>query len=576
MDGQSTQGNPPDAGAADSELVQWQVSPEWSDLLTGPRGLRLAEWLDEGRAKIVKTGSHRTVYRVDLPQRTFFVKHYRCSTLLKASRHWMRESASKREYRRALEIERRHVPTARPVAVGEQRRGGLVYENYLVTEAVAQACSLDEFVDERLAGLPPPARRALRRKLLAGLARLCAAAHEAGVFHNDLHTGNVLVRLDSGEGPGDDRPQLYLIDLPGVRLSGPLGWRRSRESLVMLAAASIGRLTWREAWRFWRTYLAERPRLAVRDRRLAAADLMRRAAVRARRIAGGRDRRALRTNRDFYALSQGEVAGHAVSDLPPGQLARLMADPEALLQANLDRPIKLTHRSLVVQATLPLAGERVRVAFKRTRARSWFKAMCGLVRRGRAVDAWYHGHALLKRGIATARPIAVCEPRPIGPRWHSYLATQWIEGAENLHLYGWQLADRPAVERRHRGRQCAEALGRLLGRMHAWQISHRDLKACNLVVAERDDRIEAYLIDLDGVRIGRRLPADLRARHLARLAASLEAHPWIGRGDRLRFLRAYIGELPTPAPDWKRLWRDIEFHCRPIIKRLARGGRPVV
>ena len=89
-----------------------------------------------------------------------------------------------------------------------------------------------------LPGLPADEQHRLRRKLVRAPARLCAAAHEAGVFHDDFHGGNVLVRLDTCHGQaGDPRlPELYLVDLPGIRFSGPLNWRRSLQSLTMLSS----------------------------------------------------------------------------------------------------------------------------------------------------------------------------------------------------------------------------------------------------------------------------------------------------------------------------------------------------
>jgi tRNA A-37 threonylcarbamoyl transferase component Bud32 len=184
------------------------------------------------------------------------------------------------------------------------------------------------------------------------------------------------------------------------------------------------------------------------------------------------------------------------------------------------------------------------------------------------MHGWFLGHALLQRGIPTARPLAAWEPKGSLWRRDAYLATDWIAGAQNLHLYLWDLATRDPAERARRLRQCAESLGATLGRMHGWHVGHRDLKGCNLVVVEHAERVETLLIDLDGVYLSRQLRPARRARDLARLAASLEAHPWIGRTDRLRFLRAYLAESSTRPRHWKPLWRDITTRSLPILARL--------
>ncbi|HEX5443889.1 MAG TPA: lipopolysaccharide kinase InaA family protein, partial [Pirellulales bacterium] len=132
-----------------------------------------------------------------------------------------------------------------------------------------------------------------------------------------------------------------------------------------------------------------------------------------------------------------------------------------------------------------------------------------------------------------------------------------------------------------RTRQTAVALGQLVGRMHGWHVSHRDMKACNVLVVERPDGVECSLIDADSVRITRRLPGWLQALNLARLTVSFVAHPWVSNGDRLRFLRAYLSELSRgdsrwhPA-DWKPLWRRVARSAGKMEARLRRLGRPVV
>ena len=557
---------------------RWRALADWRTFLFGPQGLRLKEWLASGRAEIVKHSPRRTVYRVDLPERAFFIKLYRSSAWLDVARRLVRPSTAQREFERAREAARRGVPTVRCVAVGERIHRGLPGENLLVTEAIPESCSLTEYVEQHLPQLPAAERSLMRRKLAESLARLCAAAHRAGVLHDDLHPGNVLVRLDTCSADRDDAhlPQLHLIDLAGAKLSGALDWQRSRWSLVMLGASWAGQASLSEAWRFWRTYLGERPELPSPGLRRGAREIAARIWARRRRIARSRDRRALGDNREFYRLAGLAAQGHAVTDFPYAEFKRLLAEPERLLADGVHRPLKLAHRSVVVQAELSLASGAVRVAYKRVRAKNWWKALAFFLRRSPALDAWRLGHALLLRGIATARPLVVCETKGFGLGRDSYLATQWIEDAINLHLYCWKLARSPADERRRRTRQAATALGGLLGRMHAWHISHPDLKGCNLLVAERPEAVEAFLIDLDGVRLSRGFGGGVRARNLGRLATSLEAHPWVTHGDRLRFLRAYLREAALPAGDWKRIWRAAAAASRAITRRLTRRGRQVV
>ena len=288
----------------------------------------------------------------------------------------------------------------------------------------------------------------------------------------------------------------------------------------------------------------------------------------------------------------------ATGGISQTRLKDLLDDPEALLWQYIDHPVKIDHGGLMVRAELALTQGSVAVALKRYRPRSSWKAFCSLFRPSAARRDWNRAHGLLARQIPTAQPLAIVEPSPFRPERRSYLATQWIESAENLHLFGWRLADCPMPQRLSRAAACAESLGHLIGKMHGQGISHRDLKPANLLVVQTPEPLRGgssgcpcswptttYLVDMGGVRVARwptrTITAASRARDLARLAAGIEAHPWVSHAIRLRFLRAYERELaddrqlPGP-PSWKALWRDVAARSRRIVARKSRRGRAVL
>jgi tRNA A-37 threonylcarbamoyl transferase component Bud32 len=112
--------------------------------------------------------------------------------------------------------------------------------------------------------------------------------------------------------------------------------------------------------------------------------------------------------------------------------------------------------------------------------------------------------------------------------------------------------------------------------MHACGISHGDLKASNVLVVERGGEIETRLIDAEDVRIARRLTARRRLRDLARLATSIEAHPWVTRSILCRFLRSYLRQQGSDALAWKRVWRAVARRRRRLIDRKRRRGGQVL
>ncbi|MEA1950646.1 MAG: lipopolysaccharide kinase InaA family protein, partial [Planctomycetota bacterium] len=276
---------------------------------------------------------------------------------------------------------------------------------------------------------------------------------------------------------------------------------------------------------------------------------------------------------------------HAVRDLPREELDKLVGCPDALLWENLDRPIKLGHSSVMVRASLRLESGPQSVSYKRFRAKNRWKAFLNLFRSSRALRGWRLGHALLSRGIATPRPILVCEPGRVNrsaitqqrQERAAYLATEWIDGSENLHLWAWAIAEQTPQKRMQLATSCARSLGRLIGRMHARQISHGDLKGSNVLVVDAGDGgdkqpIATLLIDLDGVRIHRRLPRKRQVADLSRLATSVAGHPWVGNSLRMLFLRAYAAEFPRGSVCCKSLWRVIAKKSgKQIAEKRQRG-----
>lgn len=543
--------------------TRWQVVPEWESVLFDAQGLKLNDWIEGGHAHVIKSGEHRTVYRVDLAERSFFVKHYRRQRLGAALWRLIRTSASRREWQKAVEISNRGAPTIRPLALGESREGGFTRDNYFISETVGGAQPLSEL----LAG-PAGRNAASRRKIITSLARLCANAHRKGIQHDDFHLGNILVRNTASNGD----IELVLIDLPGVRISGPLSWRRSRENLAMLSAAWIRKMSAAEQMRFWLTYLKARSDLSLPDVRRAARDLVLATRKYTREIVARCDKRSTRNSSAYHAVRTKKGIGYSIAAFRRDDLERLIEDPERAIHESCDKPLVLGHGSSVFEAWLPVGDKQVRVAYKRYRIRKWWKIPFTPFRASRALATWKIGVALANRGIATARPIAVVHPPAFSYRRDSYVATQWIEDACDLHHYAWKLQTLGERERTPRTRECIRKLAELLGRLHEWGFRHRDIKGCNVVARETADGIDVSFVDVDGIRSPFWLLRGMREKNLARLSASFDAHPWITRADRVRFLKVYLRAIHRDPAEWKAVFRSVAPRASQTRARLERKG----
>ena len=259
----------------------------------------------------------------------------------------------------------------------------------------------------------------------------------------------------------------------------------------------------------------------------------------------------------WWKLVRPRGTGYAVPEFSRACLIRLIDFPEMPFRTSVRETIKAGRSALLVRTELPIGGRMTSVAYKHVRRRNWVKRLTVLFRTNRILRTWKLGHELLARGIATARPLAVIVPRATRLSGDGFLISEWLEGAASPAEFLQLLRPFEPRARLRRTRVAAHKLGDLLGRMHARNISHRDLKPGNVLLQDREHDIAAYVVDLDGAGLCARVSRRVRIRDLSRLALGLEACPDIARTTRLRFLKSYLAAAGDKTWNWKTAWRDL-------------------
>jgi tRNA A-37 threonylcarbamoyl transferase component Bud32 len=113
-------------------------------------------------------------------------------------------------------------------------------------------------------------------------------------------------------------------------------------------------------------------------------------------------------------------------------------------------------------------------------------------------------------------------------------------------------------------------VAQLVREMHARGIWHRDLKASNILVQKKvPDGEKLYLVDLDSVRIKKRLDRKEKIRDLARLNASLVSTTTVSMTDRLRFLQYYLKTRRPRDSNVQDYWKAIAAQTQKKMKHAG-------
>ncbi|WP_337176792.1 lipopolysaccharide kinase InaA family protein [Paludisphaera sp.] len=571
---------PPEWTFVQAGDVGWWLQGGWRDVLVDADGLRLDQWRAEGRVETIKSGPHRVVYRVQLPSGAIYVKHFLIPNLRAKYRQWFRRGKGRNEGKRSRSLASIGVPTITPIALGERRRRGFLYDNFLVTREIPDAVPLDAFIEEELPSLDGPRRSRLRRRLAERLGELTARLHNAGLQHIDFHPGNILVRF----GP-DDEPSLTMIDLDALRSVRRFTWAKARDNLALLDHYFWIRTGRVDRRRFLKAYLAARDGAppSARDFALGVEAATRRWAERLWRRWG---RRCRSTNKYFQVFKSPNALCIASRDLDPAEVAPLLVDPDAAFNAPGVRVIKDSRTTRLIETTMVVDGRPTPVVFKRFNRKKWIDPVLAIFRPSRAWRSWQAGQHLSVRGLPTPRNLAFIarrhklwfSPFPGVLPYETYLVTVKEEGAITLSEY--VLRELPKLgpdALRAEVDRLTTALAGLVRMMHDRSLSHRDVKASNILVRREAAPGEPLLtlIDLVGVRLNHPLPMHRRIQNLARLSVSLDGAPGRTRTATLRFLRAYLPHRLNRKDEWKALWRAIDAATHVKRARNERMGRPL-
>lgn len=211
----------------------------------------------------------------------------------------------------------------------------------------------------------------------------------------------------------------------------------------------------------------------------------------------------------------------------PGGLQKLLTSRSASRQSG--------GRAGSWQIELPKSGRRIHlrpIAHGGLLRRLTGRRLLGL---GRPLAELEVTAQLLARGVAVPEPVGIVARRR-GLFWEASLATGFEVGSASGGAFLC------SGTRRSRVIEASRAAGRAIRGFHDAGARHPDLHVDNLLVLEADDSQSprVVVIDLDGVRIVRKVAARRRMAELMRLYRSLRKRRLLGAGSA-RVCAAFFG-----------------------------------
>ncbi|MFO0814483.1 MAG: lipopolysaccharide kinase InaA family protein [Gemmatales bacterium] len=532
---------------------RWWVDPSWSQQLLDDGGLRLKQWSDEGKIEIVKQSESRTVYRVGLPERPVYIKHYPVNNLKARAKQWVRQAKALTEWQRTIQLNERSVPTTTPVAVGQHPEQG----SYIITEEIPESQSLLEYVESHWHRWQQRDDQHQSRQLIAEVSQFLARMLQNGISHDDLHAGNILIH-STAEGTRE----WYLIDPYAVQTQPPCDRKALRNTLALISHSFWHYLSPRQRLQAWAIFRRTSGYHFHRDEeRSFLMELQKHLERQLYAQWNQRAKRNTKANRDFYELRVRRCNAWASRQVPANWLSRFLFDPEEWMASPAGEVFKASRHGRVVK----LQAEHEAIVIKQFAARHALDRIIGRWRRSPALHCYRMAYRLQTAHIPISKPLAVVEQRRHGQLLHSYFFMEYLDNTQDLGAY-WLQASNTAR------RQVSEQLARLIAQLHRYRMSHRDLKALNILVQPRGEASQIYLIDFRGVTHSWWLTHQRRCKDLARLAISAITTMQASRTDLLRFLLWYLSQ--DEQPRWRHYWKQIARYMQAkILQNLKRQRR---
>jgi len=480
----------------------------------------------------IKESTWRWAALVSLPEgKRVFLKRDRTKGWVEYLKYLFLPSRGKKEFRISSQLARESLSLPKPLGWMERTRRGLVKESYYVSEAIGNGIS---FIEEAAKSREP---RAINQ-----LAMTVRKFQDAGLFHQDLHAGNFLWEGNS----------LFLTDLHRARSVKRLSRNQRLWNLAHLFHSL--RSMWGEAEQL--QFLAQYDERGFNDSQRSETlfqkiyPMMDRLQKRQWR---SRTKRCLKESTDFTVHTEKRVRYFHRRDFPLEHLKKVLEEHRDLVRKSSSSLIKNSPE--VAVSILDNRGEKICLKqfcypHFRDRLKEHF-------RRSKGIKSWVAANGMRARGLPSLKPLALVERK------------SWM-GLKESVLFMEALAEDQEMDRYvlkgfgnfNKKRRFIKTFARWLESLHKMDLYHKDMKTCNILVAERGETWNFHLLDFEDILTDEKVNRKKLFRNFLQLNTSTPKV--MTRSDRFRFFKEYLRLNPVV--------RDEKIFLRGLMKESRRRG----
>jgi len=466
-----------------------------------------ASAIQEMKGKVIKESRWRWAAIFALGNgRRVFLKRDKTKGWMELLKFLFLPSKARKEWLIAYQISKRNLDIPKPLGWIEKTHFGFVKESYYLSEAIGTGNS---FIEDLI--------KVREHASIDELAKFLRKAHDSGLFHQDLHAGNILW----------DRASFFLTDLHRAKIFQSVSLNQRLLNLSQLFHSLRSGWDEEERLRFIEKYF-KGDSVPFKKKEEILRKICSRMDRLQRRQWQSRIKRCMKESSEFSVRKEGKVTIYHRKDFSLDRLRSLIEKHLTLFK---EKPSLLLKQSPEVLVSMVKdGGEKICVKHfllprLTDRIRENFRPSKGL-------KAWIAGNGLRARGIPSLQAMALIEKRDGLGLKEEFLV---MEGSEKgLEVDRYILRGFGDLRRK---RLFIKHIAQWLSHLHQKNLYHQDMKTCNILVSENGETWDFHLLDLEDVRLDEKVDEKRLFKNLLQLNTSISKT--ITRTDRLRFFKEY-------------------------------------